>query len=158
MSQTTTGIKSVLSYPTIYRFVQNIVGARKFARIFVNEYLKPARGQRILDIGCGTGDVVEHLPPVDYWGYDVSPEYIQEAQRHFGDKARFLCEDVNNINIGNMPKFDVVVAMLLLHHLNDEEALKLFSFAKKLSKDNGKVLTIDPCLVDGLDSPVLQDI
>jgi SAM-dependent methyltransferase len=148
MPQITEGLRSVLSLPSVYKFLQNIVGANKARDKFINNFVKPVRGQRVLDVGCGTGDIVEHLPSVEYCGFDLSSEYVEAARNRYGHRATFRCQNVNSISLSGMPKFDIVIAMSLLHHLDDEEAAKLFSVVREASSGGGKFWTIDPCLVD----------
>lgn len=47
----------------------------------VLEALNPHRGETLLDFGCGTGALAEHLPPeVHYVGYDWSVGMIERAK------------------------------------------------------------------------------
>ncbi|MEQ9412030.1 MAG: class I SAM-dependent methyltransferase [Fuerstiella sp.] len=53
---------------------------------------------RLLDFGCGTGHLYEHLPRrpelnIQYTGIDLSPTFIKTAQAKH-PKANFLCGDV----------------------------------------------------------------
>ncbi len=48
--------------------------------------------------------------------------------------------------------FDLVLAMGLVHHLNNQEATKLFSFARKKLKDRGRLITFDGCYVENQSS------
>ncbi len=84
-------LRRVLAIPAAYQLWWNMVGGSALAKILVNEYIQPKTGARILEIGCGPGIIVRYLPPSDYLGFDLSPEYIKLAQRRF-PKARFLCE------------------------------------------------------------------
>ena len=87
MSQITTGIRSILSKPSVYDFMQNIMGAQSFREKFVSLYVKPNAGSRVLDLDCGTADILNFLPNVDYYGYDISKEYIESARRRFGSRG-----------------------------------------------------------------------
>ena len=52
---------------------------------------------RILDVGCGLGDLYGYLRgegiKIDYTGYDLLPEMVERAQRRYPE-ARFLVRDV----------------------------------------------------------------
>lgn len=52
--------------------------------------LKPRAGDLLLDYGCGTGELVAHLPAhVDYVGYDSASGMVIRAQReHPGHRFR----------------------------------------------------------------------
>jgi SAM-dependent methyltransferase len=52
-------------------------------------------------------------------------------------------------DVENMPSFDVVLALGLIHHLGDEEAVGIMRLAYKALKPGGRLLTVDPCLEPG---------
>jgi len=149
MSQITSGILSVFSNPLIYDGFQNLMGASEIRKELVRDYIKPSPGMRILDIGCGTAEIISYLPQgVGYWGYDISPRYIDSAKERFGARGNFHCGmfDVNQVE--RLPKFDVVTAFGVLHHLEDDEAVDLFALSTRVLKDDGRVITMDPCFID----------
>lgn len=52
---------------------------------FVENYVKPFPGMKILDLGCGPEDILAYLPDVEYWGYGISEAYIAQAKTRFGN-------------------------------------------------------------------------
>ena len=86
-------ITRVLSLPAAYRTFSQLV-AKDHWKGYLTEYVKPRPGEKVLDIGCGPGDVLEFMPAVEYTGFDISPGYIQAAQARFGSRGRFWCGDV----------------------------------------------------------------
>lgn len=121
------------------------MGARAGWVRFVSEFVRPAKGMCLLDIGCGPGDLLDYLPPVDYWGFDISERYIEHASKKYGPRGHFQCKLLMIDDLLPMPKFDVVVASGLLHHMDDEVAFALLQLAHKALKPGGRLLTIDPC-------------
>src|ERR1700761_3407103 len=144
-------IRSVLAIPIAYQLWWNIVGGPAWANVLLNQYIQPAAGARILEIGCGPGTIVRYLPPSEYLGFDLSPEYIELAKRRF-PKARFVCERVSQFLLAKEEKFDVVLALGILHHLDDAEAQQLFQIAYDALKPGGKLVTTDGVYVDGQSS------
>lgn len=150
MGQITSGFRAVLSSSIIYDSLQNIMGARQVRRELVDTFIRPEAGCRILDLGCGTAEILQYLPnDVEYWGYDISPLYIEAAKERFGVRGRFHCGLLSKATLANLPKFDRVLALGVLHHLEDEEANEFFALAKDALDSNGRVVTIDPCLARG---------
>ncbi|HRN82837.1 MAG TPA: class I SAM-dependent methyltransferase [Nitrosomonas europaea] len=148
MAQITSGIRAMLSVPVIYDALQNVMGARRVRRELVDEFIRPDAGCRVLDLGCGTADILKFLPnTIEYWGYDISPEYIDAAKATFGTRGHFGCGLLSETDLANLPKFDRVLAIGVLHHLNDEEVQEFFALAKQALNSSGRVVTIDPCLV-----------
>src|SRR5690606_25352273 len=47
------------------------------------------------------------------------------------------------------PSFDVVLAMGLIHHLDDDTARSLIAMACKALRPGGRLLTFDPCFEVG---------
>ncbi len=146
MAQITSGIRSILSHPAMYNFTQNFLGVRKARRVLINEYFPKRKGLRILDIGCGTAEILEFLPDdIHYVGFDASDEYIDQAKQRFGHRAEFFADLVNGAHLDHLGKFDVVLAFGVLHHLDDPEAATLFDLATQALEKNGTVITVDPC-------------
>ncbi len=149
MAQITSGLRSILSLPVIYNIFQSLAGARKSRALFAADYIRAKSGDCILDIGCGTAQILKYLPFVRYYGFDSSKEYIKEAEKMYGYRAKFNCKDINLKNLEGLPRFDIVLAMGVLHHLNDDEALCLLKLAKSALKTGGRLVTIDPCYIEG---------
>lgn len=149
MSQITTGIRSVLSLPGSYSLLQRLVGAERSRRILCKTYIQPMPGERVLDIGCGTADILDHLPAVDYSGFDLNPRYVASARRRFGARGVFRCEDVGKAGFGGRDGFDLVLALAILHHLDDGEVVRLFQLAKNALRPGGRLVTFDSCYVPG---------
>lgn len=149
MAQITSGVRAILSVPLVYSVLQSIVGTGKSKTRFINEHLKITDGDRILDIGCGTGMLLDYLPStVRYVGFDSSEAYISHAKRKYGVRGQFFRGKVENSSTGELNNFDRVVAIGVLHHLDDQEAIKLFDLARKALKPNsGEFHSIDPCYV-----------
>lgn len=142
-------LTSILSFPTGYRLFQRLVRGDVGER-YVAEYVKPRPGDKVLDIGCGPGDMLGVLPGVDYVGLDISPEYIEAAKRRFGAAGRFYCTDVGLATIEDeRGQFDLVLATGVLHHLDDERASRLFELASMALRPGGKLITYDGCYVPG---------
>ena len=145
-------LRPVLAIPTAYQLWWNLVGGPALAKVLVNEYIQPSVGARILEIGCGPGTIVSYLPPSDYSGFDISPKYIELAKRRF-PKAHFVCERVSQFSLAKQQSFDVVLALGIVHHLEDAEARQLFQVAREALKPGGKLVTIDGMLINGQSPP-----
>jgi SAM-dependent methyltransferase len=145
MAQITHGLRGILSHPRVYSAVQNLLGAESVRKEFVENQVRPTPGMRVLDIGCGPGDVLAYMQSVDYWGFDTSQEYIAHAQSVYGGRAKFFCKELHAADLRDLPPFDVVLAMGLLHHLDNDIAKSLINMAAQALRPGGRLLTFDPC-------------
>jgi SAM-dependent methyltransferase len=141
-------IRSILTFPTIYSFFSNIVGGHTWT-LYVEKYVRPRDGDKILDIGCGPGDILEFLPNVEYMGFDVSHRYIKKATKRFGNRGTFLCKKLSREIGKELSDFDIILATGILHHLDNSEALKLFDLAQSTLKPGGRLITWDGCYTKG---------
>lgn len=145
MAQITHGLRSILSNSIVYSFFQSLMGAHKLRQNFVENRIKPFSGMKILDLGCGPADILEYLDDVEYWGFDMSLNYIEQATKKFGVRGHFECKELTLENIVDLPKFDVVLALGLIHHLDDSIAEHVMKLSQQALKPGGKLFTIDPC-------------
>ncbi len=143
-------LNSILEQPVVYKLFSALVGAQNSQSAFVNQYVRPAAGSRILDIGCGPGNILDHLPQVDYFGFDFNPSYIGSATRRYGHRGQFFCQRVSEARVflEQPESFDIVLAIGILHHLDDTEAIRLFDIARHALKKGGRLVTFDGCYVD----------
>ncbi len=110
----------------------------------------------LLDIGIGTGLVVEHLlqiePSYNITGIDTSESLLEEAQKRLGQKVDLYCQSVSELNIGK--KFDVAYSrggawtfvsdesetMLASHILSSVDIQKSFDCVAKHLKEGGVLI------------------
>ena len=138
-------IKDILSLARAYSSFARLVGAERARRLYVQRYIRPRAGDRVLDIGCGPADIIEALPAVDYHGFDLSADYIASARKRFGSKGQFHVEAVNAELVKRYAGFDLVIATGVVHHLTDQEAVDLFRVAYAALKPGGRLVTLDGC-------------
>jgi 2-polyprenyl-3-methyl-5-hydroxy-6-metoxy-1,4-benzoquinol methylase len=135
--------------PTFYDLLQGLLGAQACRREFVDAYVRPREGDKVLDIGCGTAHILECLPPVEYHGFDSSEEYVSAARQKYGSRGHFTCGMVKHQTLLGLPQFDIALAIGVLHHLDDPEAISLFSLARSALKPGGRLVTFNPCYGEG---------
>jgi SAM-dependent methyltransferase len=81
-------------------------------------------------------------------GFDPSESYIEAARVRFGQDADFRVGTVSApppLQGG----FDIAIAIGVLHHLDDAEAGTLVDLAREQLRSGGRLITLDPVLVDG---------
>jgi SAM-dependent methyltransferase len=99
-------------------------------------------GDRILDVGCGNGRLLEILKEkqIEYLGVDLSLELINIAKARFPND-KFLLGDI--LELGKLPEkdFNYIFCVALFHHLpgKDLRIKALKQLANKL-EDNGKII------------------
>jgi SAM-dependent methyltransferase len=143
--------RRILQRSGAYRFVAALLRPRQ-ATIFAHEYVRARPGDRILDIGCGPGDLLTSLPVgIHYVGFDKSEPYVRAARARFGDRGTFFCRTVDRAVVNELgaAEFDLVVAHGVLHHLDDFQADEVFALARSALKPGGRFVTADGCYVSG---------
>ncbi len=138
----------LLGIPRVYGAFQRFLSGNGRAR-YAQTLIKPAPGDRILDMGCGPADILEVLPDVHYTGIDLSPEYIGHARLRFGSRGTFVCQSIAEAAVDSPGSYDIVMANGLLHHLDDADALRVFEMARHALKPTGRFVTLDGCWVGG---------
>jgi cyclopropane fatty-acyl-phospholipid synthase-like methyltransferase len=141
MPETTTGLKAILSQPWAYNLALRILGSDHGRRVLAERYIKAKPGDRVLDIGCGTAEIIDHMPEVKYTGYDISEKYIDAARERYPQ---------HTFRLGALPGeteglYDIVLAIGVLHHLSQQECVALLQSARAHLAPGGRIVTLDNC-------------
>jgi len=85
------------------------------------ELLNPQPGERILDVGCGTGQLTHEIAQTGarVVGLDGSSEMLANARKNFPD-LEFVLADASNFNFPE--PFDAVFSNAVLHWVKNAEA------------------------------------
>ena len=122
--------------------------AKDFSRTrrFIWDDIKPLAnftvpGERVLDIGCGNGRLLQVFRDidVDYTGVDSSEKLIEEAKMHYPN-ARFHVYDALRLPL-QTNYFDKAYAIAILHHIPSHEMrLRFLREAKRVLRQDGLLI------------------
>jgi len=104
----------------------------------VVELLAPRAGERILDLGCGPGQLTKKIAEsgAEVVGLDASPEMIGQARQNYPE-LRFVLQDAASMQFEN--EFDAVFSNAALHWMLDPAAV-VSAVARALRPDGRFVL------------------
>ncbi len=116
----------------------------------VVEMAKIKPGDKVLDVGCGTGNLT--LTAKKYtgtsgsvYGIDASPEMIEEARKkakRSGLTAAFEIGLIEKLPYSDA-SFDVVISRLVIHHLPDDLKRRGFAEIFRVLKPSGRLFLVD---------------
>jgi ubiquinone/menaquinone biosynthesis C-methylase UbiE len=122
------------AYLPFYDLLTTALGAGKIHRKLIDQ-ARPQPGQRVLEIGCGTGNLTVRVarahPDVEVIGIDPDPLALARARKK-GTAARFERAYAQELPYPDA-SFDRVLSSLMLHHLDeDTKAATLAEVARVL--------------------------
>jgi 2-polyprenyl-3-methyl-5-hydroxy-6-metoxy-1,4-benzoquinol methylase len=142
MSEKTNIIHNILSSIYIYIFLQKLMSATNVRKNFVRKHIKT--GHNVIDVGSGPSLILNDLPKINYYGYDINSSYIKYAKKKYSNKNfHFFCKELSKNEISKLPNFDCALLLGLVHHLNDKEFDNIICLLKKSLKENGKILILE---------------
>jgi len=146
--QSNSGLLRWLKVPSLYNLFQDVVGANAFRRKIIRDHARARLGDKVIDIGCGPAQVLQNLPEVEYIGLDIDPGYIAFAKRIYGNKGVFIVGNTRSVEgDSRFQDADIVIAITVLHHLDDQEAVHCIRFAYDALKSGGRLICLDPCWI-----------
>ncbi len=131
----------------------------KFVRCMYQEILDRAgsiKGNHILDLGCGNGNVIELLKSrreADYYGLDLSEKMIEEAEKRFQGQVHLAVGDAEGLPYENNT-FDLIICNASFHHYTHPE--KAVEEIKRVLKPGGTLILGDPTLPGRLLTKILS--
>ncbi len=89
----------------------------------------------VLEIGCGTGELIARIPGKYKVGIDINPNMIEIASERYKN-ITFCVNDAKNINLDY--KFDLIILSNLIGFADDIQ--HIFSNLKKISHSRTKII------------------
>ena len=146
--QSNTGLLRWLKMPFLYNLFQGVVGGNALRRRLIQNHARARPGDKVIGIGCGPAQALQSLPDVEYLGLDIDPDYIAFARRTYGGKGTFVVGDTRSLRgDSRFTDADVLIAVSVLHHLDDEEPTDCIQFAHNALKTGGRFITRDACWI-----------
>jgi ubiquinone/menaquinone biosynthesis C-methylase UbiE len=133
-----------------YDVVTRLMGGEALHRALIDQTsLQP--GQRVLEIGCGTGNLttlVKRLhPEVDVVGLDPDPKALDRARRKAERQQTSIRLDQGFADAVHDPdgSYDRVLSALMLHHLDRDTKLRSLREAHRVLAAGGSLHVVDFC-------------
>jgi len=111
-------------------------------------HLRP--GERVLDVGCGTGSLaiaasLKSDPSVAVYGTDAAPEMIEKAREKAAKAGAHVDFRPGLVEAIDFPtgNFDVVMNSFMVHHLPGDLKQKAFGEILRVLKPGGRLLIVD---------------
>ena len=146
--QSDSGLLRWLKVPFVYNAFSAAVGGNALRRRLIQNHVRAKPGDKVIDIGCGSALALESLPEVEYIGLDVNPDCIAFARRTYGTKATFVVGDTHSLRgDSRLKNADIVMALGVLHHLDDEDAAHCVRFAYDALKAKGRFVSHEACWI-----------
>lgn len=101
-----------------------------------------AKNDRVLDYGCGGGELVKQLNDNGYnaYGFDVSNAMIETAKSQTNMDKKFMAGGLDKIT----DKYDLIVMDNVIEHIASDEIQEVLLKLKNILQDNGRLLIITP--------------
>ncbi|HUS17706.1 MAG TPA: methyltransferase domain-containing protein [Chloroflexia bacterium] len=104
-------------------------------------------GERVLEVGCGTGEVALRAarrvrPGGLVVGIDAAPEMIAVARRKARGTAHFEVQPVEAMSFP-AGSFDVVLSSLMMHHLPGALKVRALGEVRRVLRPGGRLVIVD---------------
>ncbi len=115
---------------------------------WVSEALRKYSGDRILDIGCANGNLMQFFLDKELVvGADYSSDYLKQIRARFKEKKNFKAIEFDAVDSKKSKtlkkyKFDTIITMNTFEHIKDDQ--KAFNNSYQILEKNGRMLVFVP--------------
>jgi ubiquinone/menaquinone biosynthesis C-methylase UbiE len=149
-------MKVLESAPERYERGMRILTLGRWERVHRDIAARLGAGQRVLDLGCGTGALAALLARegAQVTAVDISPSMLAQAARRVREVG--LAERVTLRELGAVDldtafedgSFDAVVSTLVFSELSDDEIAYTLAECRRILRPGGQLLIADEVLPD----------
>ena len=111
----------------------------------MKKYLKKVRkNDKVLDVGCGEGRLLQGIKTLNYTGIDFSPTLLKIAKKRY-PKRKFLLKDITTKKgWKGLKEYDKIFCVAVIHHLTtkEEQMFVMRQIKKHLKKDGTAYISI----------------
>jgi SAM-dependent methyltransferase len=119
--------------------------APRFTR-WMADVVRPFVGDRVLEIGAGTGNMSVHLMPRSiYWATDVNPYYLNYLESLRPTRPYLYVGHTDGMKASSFPvgqDFDTVVCLNVIEHLPDD--ISALRNIRECLTDSGRAIVLVP--------------
>jgi ubiquinone/menaquinone biosynthesis C-methylase UbiE len=132
----------------LYDPITRLLGVDRTRRRLV-EQAELTRGQRVLEVGCGTGSVLITMgrqhPAVELVGLDPDPKALARAERkaHAAGVRVRLDRGFSDAMPYEDASFDRVLSSFMYHHVPPDEKPAMFREIHRVLKPDGRLELVD---------------
>jgi len=115
----------------------------KIVSYFANEL----RGvDRIMDFGCGSGFLIDHLLNAGYRvaGADLSTDSLKQASEKYGVRKGFLGAHHTSESLSRGERWPVIMLIEMIEHLDNDALAEVLACLRQLVTPDGVILITTP--------------
>jgi len=123
------------------RYAENVGRSKVWKAIveYLSKYWK-LELPKIVDVGCGYGDFINHVQGGRLVAVDLNPD----AEQYVKEGVEFFCSSATDLSFIESASMDLLFTSNLLEHLTDSDLDSAICEFKRVLKAGGVVITMQP--------------
>jgi SAM-dependent methyltransferase len=151
-------VRRLSARPTLWNLFRRALefNFREEKRVIAKELMplatrvrREGRSPRLLDLGCGTGELASIFlrAGYEYVGIDIEPERIAYARKTY-PRGKFHVMDASQLRYPD-GYFDQILVTGVLHHLSDDEVRDIAREMRRVLRPGGRALVMEDIALRG---------